>query len=68
MTEDRPYHRRQSYDDARREIAGNSGTQFDPLVVDHFLQVPPHVWREIRERTLQQKPEPGAEITPLVLT
>jgi response regulator RpfG family c-di-GMP phosphodiesterase len=68
MTEDRPYHRGQSYDEARREIAGNSGTQFDPQVVDHFLQVPPHVWREIRERTLQQKPGPEAEITPLVLT
>lgn len=68
MTEDRPYHRGQSYEEARREIAANSGTQFDPKVVDRFLQVPPRVWREIRERTLEAKPRSVPEIVPLVLT
>lgn len=68
ITEDRPYHRAQSYEEARQEIAGNAGTQFDPVVVDRFLQVPPQVWREIRERTLSEKPRAQAEITPLVVT
>ncbi len=68
MTEDRPYHRAESYEKARSEIIRNSGTQFDPEVVDQFLQVPRDVWDQIRERTLQEKTRPHAEIAPLVLT
>lgn len=68
ITEDRPYQKGRSYEEARQEIARNAGTQFDPKVVDRFLQVPAHVWREIRDRTLARTPRPRAEIHPLVLT
>ena len=37
MTSDRPYRRAMSHDDALSEIAEESGTQFDPLVVEQFL-------------------------------
>lgn len=52
LTSDRPYHRGQTYEFARCEIEKNSGTQFDPLVVEHFLRVPSSVWQDIRSRTL----------------
>jgi len=52
LTSDRPYHGCESYEFARREIEMNSGTQFDPLVVEHFLRTPPGVWQDIRSRTL----------------
>jgi response regulator RpfG family c-di-GMP phosphodiesterase len=68
MTSDRPYHRGISWEEARTEIAANAGTQFDPAVVDEFLNVPVHVWSEIRDRTLAEPERPIREIAPLVLT
>lgn len=52
LTSNRPYHRRESYESARIEIETNAGTQFDPLVVEHFLRIPAAVWQDIRIRTL----------------
>lgn len=68
MTSDRPYHRGVSWEDARVEIAANAGTQFDPAVVKAFLEVPVHVWSDIRRRTLEEPQHPVREIAPLVLT
>ena len=51
MTSDRPYRKASTYEDARAEIAQFSGTQFDPEVVRYFLQVPLHVWTDIRTST-----------------
>lgn len=39
MTNDRPYRKALSRDVAIAEIKKNSGTQFDPLVVDVFLEI-----------------------------
>ena len=39
MVSDRPYRQAMSFDDARREIRVNSGTQFDPRVVEVFERV-----------------------------
>jgi two-component system cell cycle response regulator len=39
MTSDRPYRRAMSIDGALSELAGCTGTQFDPAVVDAFLSV-----------------------------
>jgi putative nucleotidyltransferase with HDIG domain len=39
MTSDRPYRKAMSWQEARDEIARNSGTQFDPQVVKLFLQI-----------------------------
>lgn len=52
LTSNRPYHRSESYENARREIETNAGTQFDPMVVEHFLRIPAGVWQDIRSRTL----------------
>jgi len=43
MTTDRPYRRRLDKEQAKEEIVKNSGTQFDPSVVDSFLKS----WDEI---------------------
>lgn len=48
MTSDRPYRRALSYERTRQELIDFSGAQFDPVVVEAFLRVPPHEWREIR--------------------
>lgn len=37
MTSDRPYRSALAPDEARLELRRNSGSQFDPTVVDHFL-------------------------------
>ena len=53
ITSDRPYRKAAQYDTARAEILRCSGTQFDPTVVRHFLQVPPEQWLEIRQKVLR---------------
>ena len=55
MTSDRPYRKALTYQQAQTEIALYSGTQFDPDVVQYFLQVPLSVWTEIRETTTKSK-------------
>jgi HD-GYP domain-containing protein (c-di-GMP phosphodiesterase class II) len=58
ITSDRPYHQGRSFELAREEIAANAGAQFDPHVVDAFLQTNPEMWKEIRERTLSEAAKP----------
>ena len=43
ITVDRPYQRARSWDEARAEIERNRGTQFDPTVVDAYLEVFDHL-------------------------
>ena len=50
MTMNRPYRRALPYDTARKEVIEFAGTQFDPKVVECFLQVPEHEWESIRKR------------------
>jgi ribonuclease P protein subunit RPR2 len=40
MTQDRPYRRRCSLDEARAEVWRNSGSQFDPDAVAAFMALP----------------------------
>jgi response regulator RpfG family c-di-GMP phosphodiesterase len=47
MTTDRPYRKRMSKEDAMQEIKKNSGTQFDPSVVESFI----NAWDEIAAYT-----------------
>jgi len=62
ITSLRPYHRGQSFEAAREEIAANSQAQFDPEVVNGFLDIPAPVWSEIRNRTLA---DTGRKVTAL---
>ena len=48
ITSDRPYRRARPFDDARLEIVRCRGTQFDPRIVDAFLDVPGEDWERIR--------------------
>ncbi len=47
---DRHYRKSMPFKIAREEIIRCSGTQFDPRIVEAFLSVPGHEWREIREK------------------
>ena len=68
ITSDRPYQTGKLYDTAREEIVRNAGRQFDPRVVETFLQVAPDVWTEIRQNTLEGNPRAVSEIAAPVLT
>ncbi|MBA2450561.1 MAG: response regulator [Chloroflexi bacterium] len=39
MTVDRPYRKARSWEEARLEIVHNSGTQFDPVIVEAYLEI-----------------------------
>lgn len=49
MTSERPYRRALPYEHAQAEISRCAGTQFDPRVVDTFLNVPPDRWQALRD-------------------
>ncbi len=41
MTTDRPYRSAMSFEEARKELEGGAGTQFDPDVVAAFVRLAP---------------------------
>jgi HD-GYP domain-containing protein (c-di-GMP phosphodiesterase class II) len=53
MTSDRPYRKGTSFETARAEIVRCSGAQFDPAIVNVYLQIPDEHWMTMRERTEQ---------------
>jgi putative nucleotidyltransferase with HDIG domain len=50
MTSERSYRRALPFEEAVRRITEASGSQFDPDVVDMFLDIPIDVWKNIRYR------------------
>ena len=48
MTMNRPYRKGLPYERAREEVIRFSGVQFDPRVVEAFLNVPLEEWQEIQ--------------------
>jgi HD-GYP domain-containing protein (c-di-GMP phosphodiesterase class II) len=53
ITQDRPYRRGRSFDEARDELLRHRGSQFDPDAVDAFLAIPEnelHTIAAIRSR------------------
>ena len=49
MTSDRVYRPAQSYEAAQKEILRCSGTQFDPAIVEVFLEIPTSFWVDLRK-------------------
>jgi putative nucleotidyltransferase with HDIG domain len=49
MRTDRPYRAAQSMQAARKEIELWSGRQFDPRIVQIFLEMPENIWEDLRE-------------------
>ncbi len=52
ITSDRPYRQASSFASARKEIQKCNGTQFDPQVIDYFLQMSDRVWEDLRNEIL----------------
>jgi HD-GYP domain-containing protein (c-di-GMP phosphodiesterase class II) len=57
MISDRAYRKRRSHSEAASEIQRFSGTQFDPVVVEAFRQIPPEDWEYLHERSLNGRAE-----------
>ena len=53
ITSDRPYRRASSFESARETIRGLSGRQFDPQVVDVFLNIRQDIWPTIARNQRQ---------------
>jgi len=49
ITSDRPYRAAKSLAAAKKEIQAWSGRQFDPQVVTKFLEMPDHIWEDLRK-------------------
>jgi HD-GYP domain-containing protein (c-di-GMP phosphodiesterase class II) len=56
ITSHRPYRRQRGFGSARKEIEANSGTQFDPQVVEAFCSIEPDTWEKIRYETTKILP------------
>ena len=54
ITSDRPYRRASSFAAARGEIARCAGTQFDPDVVNAYLELPDKLWNDLRSEIGRQ--------------
>ncbi len=52
ITSDRPYRKGRGFEDARSEIERNSGSQFDPGLVEVFLSIPDAKWIQAKTETL----------------
>jgi HD-GYP domain-containing protein (c-di-GMP phosphodiesterase class II) len=48
ITSDRPYRQAQSLKAARAEIERFKGRQFDPAIVEVFLEMPDNIWEDLR--------------------
>lgn len=57
MVSNRVYRPGRPYRDALEELECCAGTQFDPLVVEAFKNIPPEDWQVLRERSMTEKQE-----------
>jgi putative nucleotidyltransferase with HDIG domain len=53
ITSDRPYRKGSDFEEARLEVQGHSGSQFDPELVDVFLSIPQERWQKAKIDTLR---------------
>ena len=59
ITAHRPYRQARDFPAARKEIVRNSGTQFDPVMVEAFCSLKPENWERIRVETTTFIPNVG---------
>lgn len=57
MISDRVYRAGRNYDDAVAELEECAGSQFDPMIVEAFKNVPRDDWQILRERSVKDKKE-----------
>ncbi len=57
MVSDRVYRKGRPYKAALEELTRCAGTQFDPMIIEAFKNVPPEDWEILRERSLKDKQE-----------
>ena len=57
MSSDKIYRKGRSYKECLKELEEYSGTQFDPMIVEAFKNVPKEDWEILRERSLKNKQE-----------
>ena len=57
MVSDRVYRKGRPYKAALEELERCAGTQFDPIIVEAFKNIPPEDWEILRERSLKDKQE-----------
>jgi response regulator RpfG family c-di-GMP phosphodiesterase len=57
MISDRVYRKGRSYEEAVTEIQRFAGTQFDPMVVEAFENIPREDWEFLHEHSLKGRPE-----------
>lgn len=57
MTSDRIYQKGCSYEEALAELERCAGTQFDPMIIEAFKNIPQEDWEILRERSLKDKQE-----------
>ena len=57
MVSDRVYRRGRPYKEALEELQRCAGTQFDPMVIEAFKNIPQEDWEVMRERSLSNKQE-----------
>lgn len=57
MISDRVYRKGRPYKDALEELERCSGSQFDPLIVEAFKNIPKEDWEVLRERSIKDKQE-----------
>jgi len=63
ITSDRPYRKGKTFVEARDEIARCSGRQFDPRIVQVFLDMPAKLWDDLRQQV--QRGSAGVFGTPV---
>jgi len=56
ITSPRPYRRERDFQTAKKEIQENSGTHFDPLIVDAFCSLRLEKWERVRFETTKILP------------
>lgn len=48
ITSDRPYRKPVNFAEAREQVAAESGTHFDPDIIDVFTMIRPECWQQLR--------------------